>query len=137
MKNNKTKLQSNKSKKAYIDSHPLIIDILNDGEIHYRKELMNKLGLNDSGVRAEIGIAKLYYPIVSFSSRAGYRLVRPEEVIESKDKETAKIAIKEINHTLRENASRIRKLKKNMKALIAAERIIMKSEIAKGLESYE
>ena len=134
MKNNKTKLQSNKSKKAYIDSHPLIIDILNDGEIHYRKELVIKMQMNDSSVRAEIGIAKLYYPIVSFASRAGYRLVRPDKIIKEDNEEDLKIALEEITHTLREDKSRVRKLNKNMKALIAAERIILKHGITQGLK---
>ena len=132
-KTSRNKLQSIRSKNEYLKTEPFILKILSDGEIHYKEEICNKLGLCERKTRIEIAKAKLFFPVISFSSRKGYRLIDTERLIAENNKEEISQSLEEINHTLRENKSRIKKLNRNMRALIATKRVILKEGIRKGL----
>jgi sugar-specific transcriptional regulator TrmB len=68
----------------------------------------------------------MYYPIISHSSKKGYRMVDVKKLIEENDRDEINKEIGEIQHTLRELNSRIKMLKKKQKPLIAALKVLEK-----------
>lgn len=115
--------QDKQSKRRF--NSPLL-DVFKTGENYTRKELANIFGHTDEYTRQEVGIISMYYPIISYSTKKGYRMVDTKKLIEEKDQEKILKEIEEIKHTLAEINSRIKILKKKQKPLIASLKVLEK-----------
>lgn len=89
----------------------------------FKEDLRSKYNYSERGVRTELQRISMFYPVVSCSRRKGYRIVNVEEAIENKKQQEE---INEINLTLHELNCRIKQLKKRMKPLIAAKKVLEK-----------
>lgn len=92
-----------------------------------KKELMEITKWNERRVRQEIQEISLFYPLISYSTAKGYRVVNTPAVIKANDPELAQEEVNEIDHSLRETNKRIKMLKKKQKALIASKKEILKN----------
>ena len=103
-----------------------LLDVLKTGKNYTRQELSEIYGQHDTSTRQEIGLISMYYPIISYSTKKGYRMVDVKKLLEEKDQDKIDKEIREIYHTLRELNSRIKILKKKQKPLIAALKVLEK-----------
>lgn len=115
--------QDKNSKKRF--NSPLL-DVLKTGKNYTRKELIDIFGHSDVYTRGEVALISMYYPIISYSTKQGYRMVDVKKLLEEKDQEKITYEIEEIRHTLSEINSRIKMLKKKQKPLIAALKVLEK-----------
>lgn len=101
-----------------------IYDMIPEDRYISRKELKERLGLNDRLIRYYISIIRQKHNIISLSSIGGYRRAK------STDKMTQKEMMEEyeiIKKQLKENNNRIKKIKYNMKSQIAYLKILEKN----------
>lgn len=117
--------QDKQSKKRF--NSPLL-DVLKTGKNYTRQELSEIYGQHDTSTRQEIGLISMYYPIISYSTKKGYRMVDVKKLLEEKDQDKIEYEKGEIQHTLNEINSRIKMLKKKQKPLIAALKVLEKVE---------
>lgn len=103
-----------------------LLEHLKTGKNFTRKELCEIYGRCDEGTRREIRLISMYYPIISYSTKKGYRMVDVKKLLEGKEQDKIDKEIGEIWHTLREINSRIKMLKKKQKPLIAALKVLEK-----------
>ena len=131
----KIDIKQDKSSKTRFNS-PLL-EHLKTGKNFTRKELCEIYGHCDEVTRYEIRLISMYYPIISYSTKKGYRMVDVKKLIEEKDRDKINKEIGEIQHTLRELNSRIKMLKKKQKPLIAALKVLEKGNSIKVLEKKD
>ena len=106
------KIKQTKSNKAKYDNP--IIPLLRKGT--NRNELSTLLNCTDSQARYEVSEISLFYPLISSSSKTGYRLAKN---IDEMNEEELQTEINLVQSTLNEHLSRVKALKKKCKPLIA------------------
>ena len=112
---NKTlKLKQTKANKQKFWS-PLL-DLLRISEPIARGELREAIGYTDRGVRKEISNISKFHPVISYSSKKGYRLAQDFSKLSTEKAATEWL---EVEHSLNELKSRNRDINKRMKPLIA------------------
>ncbi len=107
-----SKIKQTKVNKEKYDNP--IIPLLKQGT--NRNELSNLLHCTDSQARQEVSEISLFYPLISSSSKSGYRLAKN---INDMSNEDLKNEIDLVTMTLNEHLSRVKVLKKKCKPLIA------------------
>lgn len=93
-----------------------------------RGELSAYLSLDDATMRKEVSELSWKCPVISYSTKKGYRVIDVDKVLKTQDQDKINDEIEEIKHTLNELNSRIKKLKKRQKPLIKALKILTKGE---------
>ena len=112
---NKTlKLKQTKENKQKFWS-PLL-DLLKIGTPVTRSELQDAVGFSDRAVRKEISNISKFHPVISYSSKKGYRLAQDFSKL---NVEEAANEWMEVEHTLNELKARNKEINKRMKPLIA------------------
>ena len=112
---NKTlKLKQTKANKQKFWS-PLL-DLLKITTPVARGELQDAVGISDRAVRKEISSISKFYPVISYSSKKGYRLAQDFSKLST---EEAAAEWLEVEHSLNELKARNRDINKRMKPLIA------------------
>ncbi len=112
---NKTlKLKQTKENKQKFWS-PLL-DLLRISEPIARGELREAVGFSDRAVRKEISNISKFHPVISYSSKKGYRLAKDFSKL---NVEEAAAEWLEVEHSLNELKARNRDINKRMKPLIA------------------
>ena len=112
---NKTlKLKQTKENKQKFWS-PLL-DLLRISEPIARGELREVVGYTDRGVRKEISNISKFHPVISYSSKTGYRLAKDFSKL---NVEEAAAEWLEVEHSLNELKARIRDINMRMKPLIS------------------
>lgn len=111
--------QTNEAKEQY--TSPLLkymgaVTLIDPKHIFTRDELAAHLNCSDRKVRREVEKLANYYPIISVSSKQGYRLGSFDD---KSSYETLKSLKEDVRHTLAELQSRIESLQARMKPLIA------------------
>lgn len=101
------KIKQTKSNKAKYDNP--IIPLLKRGT--NREELSNLLHCSDAQARQEVSEVSLFYPLISSSSKVGYRLAKN---INEMNEEELKEEINLVQLTINEHLSRVKALKKNV-----------------------
>ena len=91
-----------------------------------KHELQLLINLNERDVRKEISEISMFYPVISYSSTSGYRIVNVPKVIKDNDPKEIERNIIEIKKTLKGINNRIKILKKKEKPLIAALKVLEK-----------
>ena len=89
-----------------------------------RAELCDLLKLDDSSMRKEVSALACELPVISYSTKKGYRICDVKKLIEENDQDKINEEINELRHTLAELNSRIKKLKKRMRPLIASLKVL-------------
>ena len=112
---NKTlKLKQTKANKQKFWS-PLL-DLLKIGTPISKGELQDKIGFTERGIRGEISNISKFHPVISYSSKKGYRLAKDFSKL---NVEEAAAEWLEVEHSLNELKARNRDINKRMKPLIA------------------
>lgn len=109
------KVNQSKDAKQKFKSNLLDFNILKSDKVVYKEDLQRMFGISERIARYEISKISMYYPVVSISSKKGYRLAKPIDRLESFELEKE---VEEVNHVLNELKSRITQLKAKMKPLI-------------------
>jgi uncharacterized coiled-coil protein SlyX len=107
----------------------LLIELLQQERT--RSELCALLVLNDSSMRKEVSELACEYPVISYSTKKGYRICDTKKLIKENNQKEIELEINELRHTLAEINSRIKKLKKRMRPLIASLKVLER-EVAKN-----
>lgn len=102
----------------------LIYDLIPQDRFITRKELCELTGEKDRSVRRYISLIRKEHNIISLSSLKGYK--RPKSTNDMTQQEIEE-EYKIIKKQLRENNSRIKKIKYNMKSQIAYLKMLEKS----------
>ena len=101
-----------------------IYDMIPEDRYISRKELKERLGINDRLIRHYISIIRQKHNIISLSSIGGYRRAKStKEMTQKEIMEEYEI----IKKQLKENNNRIKKIKYNMKSQIAYLKILEKN----------
>ena len=100
----------------------LLIELLQQERT--RSELCALLVLTDSSMRTEVSDLACEYPVISYSTKKGYRICDVDKVLKTQDQDKINEEIKEIRHTINELNSRIKQLKKRQRPLIKALKIL-------------
>ena len=108
----------------------LLIELLQQERT--RSELCALLVLTDSSMRTEVSELACEYPVISYSTKKGYRICNTKKLVKEKNINNINQEIIELRHTLAEINSRIKKLKKRMRPLIASLKVLEKE-----VEKYE
>ena len=111
--------QTNEAKEQYTSSllkHMGAVTLIDPKHIFTRDELAAHLNYSDRKVRREIEKLANYYPIISVSSKQGYRLGSFDE---NASYDTLKSLKEDVRHALAELQSRVESLQARMKPLIA------------------
>ena len=112
---NKTlKLKQTKENKQKFWS-PLL-DLLKISTPVARGELREAIGYTDRGVRKEISNISKFHPVISYSSKKGYRIAQDFSKLSTEEAASEWL---EVEHSLNELKSRNRDINKRMKPLIA------------------
>lgn len=113
--------QSNAAKKKFYSP---IIPNLENGPID-KEDIMHLLNCNNRTARQEICDISMYYPVIAYSKRRGYRIINVKKTpIEKIDDEIAEIQL-----TLNDLYARVKTIKRKMKPLIAALKMLEKKKI--------
>lgn len=113
-------IKQTKANKEKFDS--FLMDDLVKG-VCFKDDLKFKYNYSERGIRNEIQRISMFFPVISCSRRKGYRIINVEETIKNNKQQEE---INEINLTLHELNCRIKQLKKRMKPLIAAKKVLEK-----------
>ena len=100
----------------------LLIELLQQERT--RGELCALLVLYDSSMRTEVSDLACEYPVISYSTKKWYRICNTKKLVEEKNVNNINQEIIELRHTLAEINSRIKKLKKRMRPLIASLKVL-------------
>ena len=112
---NKTlKLKQTKENKQKFWS-PLL-DLLKISTPVARGELREAIGYTDRGVRKEISNISKFHPVISYSSKKGYRIAQDFSKLSTEEAASEWL---EVEHSLNELKARNRDINKRMKPLIA------------------
>lgn len=122
MKNKKNKPQSKLNKRNFFS---VLIEPLKQ-RTYTRSELCSILGCRDVEAREEVRKVAMFYPVVSHSSKKGYYIVDVEKLINKGNVENIINEIGNLQASLNEDQSRIRALKRRMRAKIAAKKVLEK-----------
>ncbi len=118
--------QGKKAKEEYDNKYSPLKELMADGEIHSKNEIKHYLQLpNERQARMALNKMSMFYPVTSFSSRKGYRLIDTPKIVERSDSSEMAEVIREINHCINDYECRIKELKKRMKPLIASKKVIL------------
>jgi predicted transcriptional regulator len=110
---NKTLKQTKENKKKFWSP---LIDLLKIGTPVTRSELQDAVGFSDRAVRNEVSNISKFHPVISYSSRKGYRIAKDFSKL---NVEEAAAEWLEVEHSLNELKARNRDINKRMKPLIA------------------
>lgn len=103
--------QSNESKEEF---ESIILEYLKYGSS--REDLVEITGWSDHTVRNEVSKCAMFYPVLSHSSKRGYRIARDSRDLTEQELAEEK---KNVRMALNELMSRVQVLNKRMKPLIA------------------
>lgn len=117
---NKTLKQTKENKKKFWSP---LLDLLKIGTPVTRSELQDAVGFSDRAVRNEVSNISKFHPVISYSSKKGYRIAKDFSKL---NVEEAAREWLEVNHTLNELKSRNSDINKRMKPLIAYQKKLEK-----------
>lgn len=98
-----------------------------------RDELKAMLACSDPRARQEISEISMYYPVLSSSSRKGYRMAKSIDDLKTIEEMNEEYNL--VNQSINEICSRIDVLNKKLKPLIAYQKVLCKKINANG-EDY-
>ena len=93
-----------------------LLDLLKISTPVARGELREVVGYTDRGVRQEISNISKFHPVISYSSKKGYRIAQDFSKLSTEEAATEWL---EVEHSLNELKARNRDINKRMKPLIA------------------
>ena len=88
--------------------------------------ILKDIGALEVEAREEVRKVAMFYPVVSHSSKKGYYIVDVEKLISKGNVENIINEIGNLQASLNEDQSRIRALKRRMRAKIAAKKVLEK-----------
>ena len=110
--------QSVKAKKEFTSPIKEFLKVKRD-----KYEIARFLNVDERTARYEVEKLANFYAVISGSFQKGYRLAKP---IDSMTAEEKQVELELINRSIAEFNSRIKKLKRRMKPLIAYKKMLMK-----------